>query len=146
MNLKRTLTDRFWEKVDVPFGATDEDCWEWTAGTTKLGYGRINVNGESKYATHVAWFLKHGSWPVLPILHKCDYPQCINPSHLFEGTRSDNHRDMCSKGRHWNQKKTHCIHGHPLFGDNLYIKPDGKRTCRKCVSESVKKYQKRKLL
>ncbi len=31
-----------------------------------------------------------------------------------------------------NSAKTHCKHRHPLFGDNLYLRPDGNRGCREC--------------
>lgn len=31
-----------------------------------------------------------------------------------------------------NSKKTHCKHGHPLTGSNLYVRPDGDRACREC--------------
>ena len=33
------------------------------------------------------------------ILHQCDNPPCLNPSHLFPGSRSDNMKDAARKGR-----------------------------------------------
>src|SRR5690349_7264567 len=34
------------------------------------------------------------------MLHTCDNPPCINPSHLFPGSYGDNMRDAIRKGRH----------------------------------------------
>jgi hypothetical protein len=33
------------------------------------------------------------------VLHKCDDPKCVNPSHLFIGSRATNAADRTSKGR-----------------------------------------------
>lgn len=39
------------------------------------------------------------------------------------------------------RRKTHCVHGHELAGDNLYIIPStGQRQCRACHTESRLKY------
>jgi len=66
--------------------------------------------------------------------HSCDRPSCINPDHLFEATNLANQRDMVAKGRHTKQKLTHCLrYGHPLSGDNLQIRNDGRRVCRACA-------------
>ena len=103
-----TLRQRFWDKVSFPYDPTDEDCWEWNgAKQTKGAYGRITIKTRKcKLATHVAWFLQHGVWPSLNLLHKCDNPSCVNHQHLFEGTLNDNNQDMFKKNRHIKGSKT----------------------------------------
>lgn len=96
--VRRPFAERFWEKVNK--GGPDE-CWEWTAAKDDDGYGAFGVNGSRDIhkAHRVSWLLQNGIWPIDCLLHKCDNTSCVNPSHLFEGSRSDNMEDKTRKGR-----------------------------------------------
>lgn len=91
------MLDRFEAKV-CPEPTTG--CWLWCASTDRRGYGKFGIAGRTYVATRVAWRLYRGEIAAgLMVLHHCDTPQCVNPVHLFLGTRVDNMRDMVVKGR-----------------------------------------------
>lgn len=51
-------------------------------------------------AHRLAYQLQHGVAVVTKlVLHTCDNPRCVRPSHLFLGTQLDNRRDCKKKGR-----------------------------------------------
>jgi len=79
------------------------DCWEWQGSHDIGGYGFLrNSNGKNKRLTHFMWESIPNNPKILPglvLCHKCDNPPCINPYHLFLGTRKDNAMDMAEKGR-----------------------------------------------
>lgn len=71
------------------------DCIIWTGGKHKQGYGMIPVkkNGKkSMMTTHkVAMTIKEGREidPSEYVLRTCGCNACMNPDHLFLGTRKD---------------------------------------------------------
>ena len=98
-----TLDLRFWKKVDRK---GDDDCWLWTAATVAgpppcfIRYGFIGTAQGMERAHQVSYRLNVG--PVPPgmcVCHECDEPLCVNPKHLWLGTRKQNNQDMIEKGR-----------------------------------------------
>ena len=91
---------RFWEKAEI---GDSDSCWLWQAGMTGSGYGKIRESGTNRIVgAHVKAFeLMVGEVPQgLHVCHHCDNKRCVNPSHLFLGSRSDNMLDCQRKGRH----------------------------------------------
>lgn len=90
-----TLQERLMRKTVV----TDA-CWLWT-GCKSDGHGQICVNYKMIGTHRVSWELFRGPIPEgLCVLHKCDVRNCVNPDHLFLGTKRDNAVDCMNKGRH----------------------------------------------
>jgi hypothetical protein len=99
----RSLSDRFWSKVD-----RSGQCWTWQASLDSKGYGNFGLprnDGTGRFvmqrAHRVAWMLTHGAMPTSTdfLCHRCDNPRCVNPAHLFIGDAQANVSDCISKGR-----------------------------------------------
>ena len=104
MTPERTRIEMFWNKVEK-MGTVSDGCWEWRGSQTGSGYGQF-WNGERNIPAH--WFLlDHPPTKGLEACHRCDNKICVRPSHIFIGTRSDNMRDMVSKGR--NNSRPGCL-------------------------------------
>lgn len=98
---KKTLADRFWEKVDR---RGPDECWLWTKATNEHGYGVMRPEGQRSGPTvrahRVSLMLAGVDIDGLVIRHSCDNPPCVNPAHLSVGTKADNSADMVSRDRH----------------------------------------------
>jgi hypothetical protein len=77
-------------------------CWIWLGALGKDNYGI-----HSDHATQTTMGAHRRVYQILvgPIpkgqcaLHRCDNPWCVNPEHIFLGTKGDNNRDRHSKRR-----------------------------------------------
>jgi hypothetical protein len=83
---------QFWKKVQKT-----DTCWIWIGAVASGRYGMYNGMGAHKFAYQVT------TGTTVPdgfvVMHMCDNPICVNPSHLKIGTPKDNSIDMRDKGR-----------------------------------------------
>lgn len=117
---------------------TDEH-WEWTGQKSKDGYGVMFVpagaNKQRGERVHrLVYRLFVGPIGPYHLHHKvdiCGLPACCQPDHLEPLDFTDHNHA---------HRRTECLKGHPLVGDNLMLKPDGHPRCRACSNERQKGY------
>ena len=94
---RQTIADRFWSKVDK-----SGECWIWTAGTDRHGYGRFSRGrGKTLQAHRVAYELLVGPIPAGKMLdHRVECPKnCVNPEHLRPATNRENSQNRAGANR-----------------------------------------------
>lgn len=90
--MKKLRIEDFWK-----FVRKDAKCWTWIGARRGPGYGGFR----GQFAHRVSYVLNVGKIRTgLCVCHTCDNRLCVNPAHLWVGTKGDNLRDMCAKGRH----------------------------------------------
>jgi hypothetical protein len=73
-------------------------CWLWQAATMPNGYGVVNWREKLWLAHRLSWTGVHGPIPAGGMIcHRCDERRCVNPDHLFLGTRQVNMDDLKAK-------------------------------------------------
>jgi hypothetical protein len=131
-----STSERFFAKI-----AISGDCWVWTGSRGSNGYGQFFFEGRLRKAHRVSYAMAVGPIPTgLDLDHLCRNRACVRPSHLEPVTRREN----LIRGAGFIAKQaaqTHCLRGHPLFGENLYRRANGKRECRVCRLERQRSWK-----
>lgn len=78
----------------------ESGCWLWDKSWMPTGYGQFQFKNKHYYAHRYSYQTFKGNIDEgLCVLHKCDTRSCVNPDHLFLGTKKDNIVDAKNKGR-----------------------------------------------
>ena len=98
--IRGSKLERFRHNVIMEGGG----CWVWLGFCNDAGYGILRTgtapNSRMERAHRLSWEFHNGPVPAgLQVLHHCDNPPCVRPSHLWLGTPSDNMSDKAAKGR-----------------------------------------------
>ncbi len=77
-------------------------CWNWPYAKGSSGHGQIKINKRTRPAHQIAMIWDNRPCPPDKYQgnHKCDNPRCVNPDHIYWGTKRDNERDMVHAGTH----------------------------------------------
>jgi hypothetical protein len=104
------ISDKDKIRFEKYFAKNSNNCWIWTGAKNYNGYGRFKYKKKMYGAHRFAYILYKEDIPEeLCVCHTCDNPSCVNPDHLWLGTRKENNKDMIRKGRdntsYWLGKK-----------------------------------------
>lgn len=119
------------------------DCWKWTGPLTGDGYGSINRSGH-RLSHRLAFVTFVGPIPTgMHLDHLCRVRSCCNPEHLEPVTSRTNTLRSPSALPAINARKEACVNGHAFDEANTYLTSTGKRHCRTCRHDAVRRYRAR---
>lgn len=107
--------------------ANEAGCLIWQGFIGAGGYGQHSFKNKSGRVHRLLYKAIYGDIPSsIDVCHTCDVRACINPAHLWAGTRKQNLVDCLDKKRHYYNTLTVCKNGHPFTPENTrWIKSCG---------------------
>lgn len=106
MTVPSELAQRFWDNVNKngpEIRPGIGKCWEWIGilfHGASSGYGRFSYGKIDTRAHVMSWLLAGFEIPDGAIVcHECDNRKCVNPAHLYLGTKQTNTQDMYDRER-----------------------------------------------
>ena len=113
-----------------------EGCWDWTGTITSEGYGLYNNRKAHRIMLELVLGrpLKEGMFA----LHTCDNKLCVNPDHLYEGTRSNNIQDYLARvGRKLKSADIPTIRERHTSGESMQAIADSYKVDRTTISSVI---------
>ena len=93
---ERNIREVEYAAVPPPINAQAQpagNCLIWLGALNQGGYGVRQFNHRTELAHRQAFRESRGKEPQKSILHLCNRPYCLQPSHLYEGDAQDNSDD-----------------------------------------------------
>jgi hypothetical protein len=97
MSARIEITDAYLQSKILPEPMSG--CWLWDGAVFADGYGLVRAEQKSQLAHRVVYKFYVCDPGEKCVLHKCDNRSCVNPDHLWLGTKKDNNVDRFRKGR-----------------------------------------------
>lgn len=93
-NIRRNTKETFFERITEVNG-----CHHFKGAPDRDGYKHFQFEGKNWKAHRLAVVFDGRDPKDMVVMHSCDNPCCVNPSHLLIGTHGDNMQDKVNKGR-----------------------------------------------
>lgn len=97
----RTLSDAYTMLDNTPYD--ENGCKVWVGTSTSKGYAALTFDGGIFRRLNRVVLARKLGRPVVEgmfALHTCDNRMCVAEDHIYEGTPSQNVRDMTDRNRH----------------------------------------------